>query len=97
MANKIKFAKNCQEANTTVAQLFLLTKDLDGVYFDEGFNDVGSDPIIDDDLTSLGITAVELALGITLFQQIQNLRNNDSVDPGDYQATVNALRADLNE
>lgn len=95
MANKIEFAKKCQVANTIVAQLFLDTKDLDGVYFDEGFDGAGSDPIINDDLVSLGITAAELSLGITLFQQIQNLRNNDPVTTGDYQATVNALRSDL--
>lgn len=97
MANKIEFAKKVQAVNTTIAQLFLDTKDLDSVYFSEGFDGAGSDPIIDADITSLGITAVELAAGDTLFQQIQNLRNNNAVVTGDYQSTVNALRADLNE
>jgi hypothetical protein len=95
VANKIQFAKKVQAINTTIAQLFLDTKDLDGVYFSEGFDSAGSDPITDGDLTSLGITAAELAAGDTLFQQIQNLRNGDPVTAGDYQATVNALRSDL--
>ena len=95
MANKIEFAKNVQAINTTIAQLFLGTKDLDSVYFSEGFDGAGTDPIINADIVSLGITAAELGLGITLFQQIQNLRNNEAVTTGDYQATVNALRSDL--
>lgn len=97
MADKIEFAKKVQAVNTTIAQLFLDTKDLDSVYFSEGFDGAGSDPITDADLVSLGITAAELALGDTLFQQIQNMRNNSAVTSGDYQATVNALRSDLNE
>lgn len=95
MANKIEYAKKVQAVCTTIAQLFLDTKDLDSVYFSEGFDGAGSDPIIDGDLISLGIIAAELALGDTLFQQIQNLRNNDPVTAGDYQSTVNALRSDL--
>lgn len=97
MANKVEFAKKVQAVNTTIAQLFLDTKDLDSVYFSEGFDGPGSDPIIDSDLISLGITAAELAAGDTLFQQIQNLRNNVAVTQGNYQTTVNALRSDLNE
>lgn len=95
MASKIEFAKKVQAVNTIIAQLFLDTKDLDSVYFSEGFDGVGSDPITNGDLASLGITAVELAAGDTLFQQIQNLRNNVAVATGNYQATVNALRSDL--
>lgn len=95
MADKIEFAKKVQAVNTTIAQLFLDTKDLDSVYSSEGFGVSGSDEITDTGLTSLGITAVELGLGITLFQQIQNLRNNNPVISGDYQSTVNSLRSDL--
>lgn len=95
MASKIEYAKRVQAVNTTIAKLFLDTKDLDSVYFSEGFDGAGSDPIIDGDLISLGITAAELALGATLFQQIQNLRNNAAVTAADYQSTVNALRSDL--
>ncbi len=97
VANKIEFAKKVQAINTIIAQLFLDTKDLDSVYFSEGFDGAGSNPILDADLISLGITATELGLGDTLFQQIQNLRNNDPVTAGDYQATVNALRSDLGD
>lgn len=95
MANKVEFAKKVMAVNAAIAQLFLDTKDLDSVYFSEGFNDIGSDAITDEDIESLGITAAELASGDTLFQQIQNLRNNVPVVLGDYQATVNALRNDI--
>jgi len=95
MANKIEFAKKVQAISTTIAQLYLDTKDLDSVYFTQSFDGSGADPIIDADIASLGITAAEVAAGDTLFQQIQNLRNNAAVTAGDYQSTVNALRDDL--
>jgi hypothetical protein len=44
VADKIKFSAQGQAFCTKLAELFRNARDLEEVYFDEGFNDVGSDP-----------------------------------------------------
>lgn len=92
MTSKLDFAQNIQNFNTQLAELFKDAPDLEGVYFDRGYNGGGSDPITDSDLTGLGITAAQLGDGITLLQQLQNFAQNNAVTQGDYSATVNTLR-----
>lgn len=94
MADKIKFANQAQAFCTSLATLFKNAKDLDGVYFSEGFDGAGSDPITDADLVSLGITAAEVSATDTMLQQITNFQNNIAVVTADYKATVNAMRTD---
>ncbi len=95
MADKIKFANQTQAFCTSLATLFKNAKDLDGVYFSEGFDGGGSDPITDADLVSLGITAAEVSATDTMLQQITNFQNNIAVVTGDYKVTVNAMRTDM--
>ena len=94
MANKVEFAQDIQEFHTKLAQLFIDAPDLESVYFDRGYNGGGGDPIVDGDVSGLGITAANVASGITLIQQLQNFANNASVTTGDYSATANNLRTD---
>jgi hypothetical protein len=68
---------------------------LETVYFDRGYNGGGSNPITDEDLTSLGYTAANLANLITLIQQLNNFLGNSAVTSGDYDATLNAVRNDV--
>lgn len=95
MANKLEYAQDMQQFMTDLAGLFRDAPDLEGVYFDRGYNGGGSDPIVDGDVSGLGITAADIASGITLVQQLQNFANNSAVTTGDYSATVNALRTDV--
>ncbi len=100
MADKIKFTEQSQAFCTSLAALFKDAKDLEGVYFDEGFNDVGSDPIIDDDISSLpgSPTATQVTAFVTVAQQLQKFDIGDGGDPvatDNYGASVNAMRTDV--
>lgn len=94
MASKVEFASDIQEFCTGLVDLFKDAPDLESVYFDRGYNGGGIDPIIDGDVSGLGITAAQIASGITLIQQLQNFADNSAVVTGDYSATANALRTD---
>jgi hypothetical protein len=96
MATKLIFAGQAQDSATTMATLGDKLADLHSVYFDRGYNSSGgSNPITDDDLSSLGITAVQLANLITLAEQFANFLNNAAVIQADYDATLNAIRTDI--
>ncbi len=95
MADKIKFTNQVCTWSTNLAVLFKNARDLQGVYFDEGFDGAGSDPITDVDVTSLGVTATDVSSVVTLLQQLQNLENNIAVITGDYGSIVNRMRTDL--
>lgn len=98
MADKIKYASQAQTFCTSLAQLFKNAPDLEGVYFDEGFDGIGSDPITDIDIVSLGITAANLAAFITVAQQLQKFDIGDGGDPvitNNYGVSVNAMRTDV--
>jgi len=97
MADKIVFSQRCKDFSTSLAALFMESKDIEGVYFDEGFNDVGSDPIVDVDISGLGITAADVGAFITVVQQLQKFDIGDGGDPvvtADYGSSVNRMRED---
>jgi hypothetical protein len=95
MATKLTLAGQAQASATTMAQIGEDLASLVDVYFDRGYDSGGSNPIIDDDLASLGITAAQLAALITLAQQLANFLGNSAVATADYGATLNASRTDI--
>jgi hypothetical protein len=100
MADKIKFSSQAQEFCTTLAQLFKDARDLHGVYFDEGFNDIGSDPIVDVDIESLpgSPTAADVTAFVTVAEQLQKFDIGDVADPvinANYGTSVNRMRTDV--
>ena len=76
----------------TMAPIMDGLDELDGEYFDQGYNGAGADPIIDADVAAYSITAAQFTNVITLMQQLQNFFANTAVTTGDYAATVNAVR-----
>jgi hypothetical protein len=95
MATKITFGTQAQNDATALAKVADKLANLENVYFDRGYNSGGSNPITDEDLTSLGYTAADLANLITLIQQLNNFLGNSAVTSGDYDATLNAVRNDV--
>lgn len=68
-------------------------ENIDSQYFDNGYDGGGSDPIIDADLANYNdLTAAQVALVITAFQQLDNFANNAVVATGDYSVTFNTVR-----
>lgn len=92
---KTTFGQKMQAASTTLAQVADQFADLFTVYFDRGYNTGGANPIADEDVAALGITAADIAAGITLAEQIQNFLNSQAALQSDYDQTLNALRTDL--
>jgi hypothetical protein len=95
MATKLTWAGQAQTGATDLAQVADKLADLETVYFDRGYDSGGSNPITNDDVSSLGITATDLANLITLIQQLNNFLGNSAVTTGDYDATLNTVRTDV--
>jgi hypothetical protein len=95
MATKLTWGNQAQADATALAQVADRLANIETVYFDRGYNSGGSNPIIDDDVSSLNITAADLASLITLIQQLNNFLGNSAVTAGDYDATLNTVRTDV--
>lgn len=95
MATKLTFAEQAQVEATSFAQLGDKLADVESVYFDRGYDAGGANPIIDADIVSLNITAVQLAAFITLAQQVSNFLGNLAVTQADYDVTLNVIRTDI--
>lgn len=95
MAKKLTFASKAQSLATILAQASNDLDDLVTVYFDEGFNGVGADPIANGDIESLGITALELENMITFAEQFNDFLNTSAVATLDRDPTLNAMRTDV--
>jgi len=95
MATKLTWAGQAQADSTTLAQISDALANLESVYFDRGYNSGGSNPITNDDVSSLNITAADLASLITLIQQLNNFLGNSAVTTGDYDATLSTVRTDV--
>jgi len=89
---KTKFAQSIISLNQNAVQLMDMCTDIEGIYFDCGYNSGGVDEITDEDLTDYNVTAAQIASFITLAQQFNNLFKNAAVTTGDYGVTVNQLR-----
>jgi hypothetical protein len=95
MATKLTWADQAQTDATTLSQVADKLANLETVYFDRGYDSGGSNPITNDDVSSLNITAADLASLITLIQQFNNFLGNSAVATGDYDATLNTVRTDV--
>ena len=93
---KFNFGEKSQSVATSLAQAANDADDIVSVYFDRGYDSGGSDQIVDGDIIEgLNITAAQLGLLITLFQQLAKFVGNAAVTQADYDATLNVIRSDL--
>jgi len=93
--SKIAFAQEGQALCTELADVLERFKSYFATYFDRGYNGGGSNPIVDGDLTSLAVTAAQIAASITLAENIDKFANNQAIFQSDYDATINGLRTDI--
>lgn len=95
MLQKTNFAKAVQAIATTVAQEADKAGNLMTVFFDRGYNGGGANPITDEDVEGLGITAAQVAAFITFAENFGKLLNNEAPFQSDYDAVLNQLRTDV--
>lgn len=80
---------------TALAQSFSTSLAIKDTYYDRGYGTGGANTITEADLAGTGLSPAEISSAITLFEQLQALRHNGAVVPGDYDSTLNKLRRDL--
>jgi hypothetical protein len=97
MANAVKvtFVNGLLAKAKILAEVDRDLREFYATYFDRGYNSGGADPIIDDDISSLNVTATEAADMITLMEQLQKFFDNQAVTQADYDATLNKFRRDI--
>jgi hypothetical protein len=82
---KIDTAKAIVRAVQSLATATDSAGDLEAEYFDIG-------NWTDEDVAAIGITAAQLAAGLTLLQQINLLMTGEATTPAVYRTTLNQLR-----
>jgi hypothetical protein len=90
--SKTQFAADMQQFANAAEALRIQAEELATQYFKDGFNSGGSHPIADADVAALGLTAAQIASGITECQQVGNFFGNTAVTTGDYRSTNDQLR-----
>jgi hypothetical protein len=93
--SKLSFASKAQLVCNAIGNIYSDSEDLRSAYFDRGYNSGGGDPITDNDVQSLGITAADISSYITMAEQISNFIENLAVVQGDYGSTTNKMRNDI--
>ena len=82
---KIETAKAILRAAQSLTEVTDSASDLEAEYFDVG-------NWTDEDVAALGITAAQLAAGLTLLQQVNLLMTGEATTPAVYRTTLNQLR-----
>lgn len=86
--SKFQLISNIQQLATQFETVRVMAQQIASAYFNLGFNGGGSNPIVDADATSFGLTATKVASMITEAQQVANFFGNLPVIQGNYQ-TIN--------
>lgn len=95
MSEKTDFVENLRRSITQIAQHATNGEELVSTWTKREYQSGGSDEMTDEDISSTGITAAEMALGITLFNNLKKFRFNDTPTQNDYEATMAKLRNDI--
>lgn len=93
--SKIAFAQEAQELCTDLGKLLDRFDTSFDTYFQRGYNNGGSNPIVDGDISTTGATAAQIAAYITLAENIVKFAKNQVVLQSLYDSTINGLRTDI--
>lgn len=88
----MKFVRDSAELNQKIVEVMEGVADLSSVYYDNGFDGAGSDPIVDDDITDSDLTAAQVTDFVTMLDQLAKFFNNQAVTAADYSVTANIVR-----
>ncbi len=94
-SRKFQFAQRMMGFCAVLAQVADDGYDAREVFQDREWHSGGSDPIVDEDITGLEITAVQLQDSVEFFDQLYKLLNNQATTPKDYDKDLNEMRDDV--
>jgi hypothetical protein len=89
---KVDFALSAREAVTALAEAAERIAELCEIYFDSGYDALGSNPIVDEDIDGHDMTAQGLANFAALAENLDLFLNNGDPIVFDYQSKINAFR-----
>lgn len=95
VGSKATYIQQIRQIATALAQASVQAGVMHDVFFDRGYNSSGAQAFTAEELAEVGLTPAQIDGLITLFEQIDNLRNNRPVSSGDYKAVLNQVRIDL--
>lgn len=91
-ANKLSVGNQAVEMSKSFMDLYKRMRDLHEFYFDNLFNSGAGDAIIDDDLSSIGLTAAELGDFVNFVAQLDLMMNNGEPFQADWSVNLNKMR-----
>lgn len=95
MSEKTDFVDYMRRSITQIAQHASKGYELVSIWSDKEYQEGGSDEMTDEDIADTGVTAAEVQLGITLFNNLNKFRYNDTPTQNDYDKTMSKLRNDI--
>jgi hypothetical protein len=95
MTKKEKFASKMTGVATQFINLRQEIKDLGEAYIDRGYNAEGGNPIIDEDVVSLEVTAAQIGAWTYWAALLDLFMSGQATSVHDGDATLNAIRNDF--
>lgn len=95
-SRKINFVTEMQDQIAIFAQACDALMNLSTIYTDRDYASGEADEIVDGDISTLEVTAAQVALGITFINNLDKFLNANSPTNNDYDKTINLLRNDIN-
>lgn len=92
MANKSDFASMVVQFATEFRSLATKLEDMHELYFDAGMNSGGSDPITNEDIAVVGITAAEVGDVMNFAEHLGTWLNGGDPFNADWSVTLNQVR-----
>ena len=89
---KIAYIRDLVRRIQEIDTLFDDAPDITNEFYDLGYNSGGAREITDADVLPFGLTAANIASGVTLVEQIANMAGNSAVTTADYAATTNIFK-----
>lgn len=94
-SRKLDFAEEVMDYCTKIAQNSDFGSNARDVFNDRGYDPGGADPILDDDVAGLEVTAADVTAAMVFFENLGYMLNDQSITEADYDVTLNRMRNDL--
>lgn len=94
-SRKLLFASKVQEFCTQVIGNHIKGYDARDIFNDRGYPPGEGDPIIDADVASLEIKAIDVTNAMVFFENFCKMLDGQQITVADYRSSLNKMRTDL--